>query len=104
MAESKYGTEKHGKVIAVVDYTVKTKQFSKVLTKKEQEAFDQTGYLPEGVTVKEVYPVIETFSNQQEAEAFIARGCKKKPDLGFGIFKSKAQYRLAKKLVTGKAV
>lgn len=104
MAENKYGTEKQGKVIAVVDYTVKIKQFSKVLTKKEQEAFDQTGYLPEGVTVKEVYPVIETFSNQQEAETFIARGCKKKPDLGFGIFKSKAQYRLAKKLVAGNEV
>lgn len=99
MTKNNYGTEKHGNVIAVVDYTVKVKQFSKLLTKKEQEAFDATGYLPFGVTVKEVFQVVETFNTQQEAEAFIARGCKKKPETGLGIFKSKAQYRLAKKLL-----
>lgn len=102
MAQNKYGTENHGKVIAVVDYSVKEKQYSKLLTKKEQEAFDATGYLPEGVTVAEVHPVVETFSTLQEAKAFIAAGCKKKPDYGFGIFKSKAQYKLARKLVAGK--
>ena len=99
MTQNKYGTEKHGKVIAVVDYTVKINQFSKLLTKKEQEAFDTTGYLPEGVTVAEVHPVVETFSTLQEAKAFIASGCKKKPDYGYGVFKSKAQYKLARKLV-----
>ena len=104
MDKANFGTEKHGNVIAVVDYTRKEKQFNKVLTLEEQKEFDETGNLPEGVTVKEVYPVVETFSTKQEAEAFIARGCKKKTDHGYGIFKSKAQYRLAKKLVTGKAV
>ncbi|WP_368264079.1 hypothetical protein [Enterococcus innesii] len=104
MDKANFGTEKQGKVIAVVDYTRKEKQFSKVLTLEEQKEFDETGNLPEGVTVKEVYPVVETFSTKQEAEAFIARGGKRKPDHGFGVFKSKAQYRLAKKLVAGNAV
>lgn len=101
MAQNKYGTEKHGNVIAVVDYTVKEKQFSKLLTKREQESFDATGYLPEGVAVTEVHPVIETFPTVQEAKAFIASGCKKKTDYGYGVFKSKAQYKLARKLVSG---
>lgn len=100
MAQNKYGTEKHGNVIAVVDYTVKEKQFSKLLTKREQESFDATGYLPEGVTVTEVHPVVETFPTVQEAKVFIASGCKKKPDYGYGVFKSKAQYKLARKLVS----
>lgn len=100
MAQNKYGTEKHGNVIAVVDYTVKEKQFSKLLTKREQESFDATGYLPEGVTVTDVHPVVETFPTMQEAKAFIASGCKKKPDYGYGVFKSKAQYKLARKLVS----
>lgn len=100
MSQNKYGTEKQGNVFAVVDYTVKVKQFSKLLTKKEQEAFEATGYLPDGVTVKEVYPIIETFRTKQEATTFIAAGCNKKPEHGFGVFKSKAQYKLARKLVS----
>ncbi|MEG0121931.1 hypothetical protein [Enterococcus sp.] len=98
MSLNKYGTEKQGNVIAVVDYTVKVNQFNKLLTKKEQEDFEATGNLPEGVTVKEVHPVLETFSTKQEADAFISAGCKKKPDHGFGVFKSRAQYKLARKL------
>lgn len=102
MAENRYGTEKHGKLIAVVDYSNKVKQFSKVLTKQERKAFDETGAIPFGVTVKTVYEVVETFSTKQEADVFIAKGCDKKPESSTGIFKSKAQYRLAKKLVSGK--
>ena len=99
MTENKYGTEKQGNVIAVVDYSKTVKLFSKVLTKKEQEAFDTTGYLPDGVSVKEVFQVVETFPTVQEANSFIAAGAKKKIDHSYGVFKSRAQYKLARQLV-----
>lgn len=102
MSENKYGTEVQGKVIAVIDYNNKVQTFSKLLTKKEKEAYEDTKYLPDGVTVNTSFAVVETFDTQQEAQAFIARGGKKKPEYSFGIFKSKAQYKLAKRLVASK--
>lgn len=100
MSKCKYGTEKQGNLVAVIDYSKKEKVFSKVLTKKAMELYEGTGYLPEGVTVTEQYVVVEHFPTLNEANNFIKAGCKKKPDNHYGIFKSKAQYQLAKKLVT----
>lgn len=98
MAEN-LGTVKQGKLIAVVDYTEKVRVFSRLLNKKEVELFEQTGSLPTGVTVKYEFPVVEHFPTAHEAKQFIKSGCKKKPDTQYGIFKSKAQWQLAKKLV-----
>ena len=96
---NKIGTEKQGNLIAVVDYTKKENIFSKVLTKKAKDEFNKTGNLPFGVTVKEVHPVIETFNTKQEADHFIKKGLKSIEDKSYGIFKSKAQYQLAKKTI-----
>lgn len=101
MQKKQYGIEKQGKLIAVIDYSTKEKVFSRVLTKKATKLFEETGYLPEGVKVIKKYPTVETFSTEQEAKQFIASGCKKKVDKQYGIFKSRAQYQLAKKLTGG---
>ena len=93
------GIEVQGKTVNVVDYSKKERTFSKLLTKKAIQNYEATGYLPEGVTVSEKHPVIETFETVQEAQHFIAKGCKVKPDPVYGVFKSKAQYLAAKRLV-----
>lgn len=95
----KLGTVKQGKQVAVVDYTEKVRVFSRLLNKKEVELFEQTGNLPTGVTVKYEFPVVEHFPTVHEAKQFIANGGRKKPDQQYGVFKSKAQFQLAKKLV-----
>lgn len=102
MPERKLGTVKQGKLVAVIDYTEKVNVFSRVLTKKEAELFESTGSLPAEVTVKKEFPVVEHFPTVHEAKQFIKAGGKKKADVQYGIFKSKAQWQLAKKLVKQK--
>ena len=102
MHSDNYGVERQGKVFAVVNYGNTVTTFSKVLTHKETQQFKETGTLPDGVTALTGPEVLETFNTAHEANNFIKAGCKKKPELHYGVFKSKAQYQLAKKLVAAK--
>lgn len=103
IAENKtYGIEKQGSTFAVVDYSKTVKTFSKVLTKKEEKELELTGNLPEGVTVKEVYAVVAQFPTERLAKQFAATNKDKVTDVTYGVFKSKAQYQLAKKLLFSK--
>ena len=94
-----YGIEQQGKLFSVVDYSKTVKTFSKVLTAKEEKELAATGNLPEGVTVKEQYAVVAQFPVKRMAEQFISSKKEKVTDNTYGIFKSKAQYQLAKKLL-----
>lgn len=96
---TKLGIEQHGKVVAVVDYDSTETTLSKVLTKKAQKAYEETGSLPFGVTATTAFTVVDTFPNMNEARNFVRNGGNKKPETGYGIFKSKGQYLLAKKTV-----
>lgn len=94
-----YGIEKQGKTFAVVDYSETVKTFSKVLTKKEEKELEVTGRLPEGVTAKKHYTIVAQFATRKLAEQFIAANKDKVSDSTYGIFKSRAQYQLAKRLL-----
>lgn len=94
-----YGIEKQGKTFAVVDYSKTVKTFSKVLTKKEEKELEVTGRLPEGITAKEHYAIVAQFATRKLAEQFIKANKDKVGDSTYGIFKSRAQYQLAKKLL-----
>lgn len=92
---------KQGSLVAVVNYSNPVEVFSRVLTKQAKELYIATGALPEGVTVKTQFEVVDHFPTLHEANNFISSGCKKKDPVDYGIFKNKAQYRKAKKLISG---
>lgn len=87
-----------GKQYAVVDYEQPITVYSKLLTKKEREALEQTGKLPHGVTAKEEFTVVEQFKTFGEAKRFKAGKSSNRQQFS-GIFSSPAQARLAKKLI-----
>lgn len=94
-----YGIERQGRTFVVVDYSKTVTTFSKVLTKKEEKELEITGRLPDGVTAKEHYAIVAQFATRKLAEQFIAANKDKVSDSTYGIFKSRAQYQLAKKIL-----
>lgn len=87
----------HGQKYAVVDYSKKEKEFSRVLKFKEMEEYEESGKLPAEVHVKEVYSQIAVFSTLSEAKKFIARK-KVKSAESLGIFSNTEQIKQVRKL------
>lgn len=87
----------NGQKYAVVDYSKKEKEFSRVLKFKEMEEYEQSGKLPAEVTVKEVYSQVAVFSSLSQAKKFVA-GKKVNFDEPAGIFRNLGQVKQARKL------
>lgn len=96
-----YSISKLGKVFAVINQDETVTVYSRLLNKKEKRELKKSGKLPDGVTTTERHPIVETFPTVHEAQVFIEHDCKPVTDLTWGVFKSKDQYSLAKKLVAG---
>lgn len=84
---------------AVVDLNSPYSNFSKVLTKAEEQVFKATGQLPLGVTESTRYSVVAVVNSYKSAKAIVEGSKRVYPDRNFGVFKSFGQVKKVKQLL-----